>query len=149
MALMAETNTSYIYLFSKSNETIVDSSFVRLNKMNSDAEFEPSFAPVAPIYTPLIDESTLLPLDFQVKEDESGFGIFGFYVLVVAIWSVLYRKNYKNIRIIGRSVFSNSALNQMLDGRGGLNSVVSLSTFIIGVSVISLINLAATLFTIL
>lgn len=135
---MASSHTAYIYLDSVPAVTADDTVFVRMALQNADEAFATPIAPVAPTYTPRIDESSLPPLPFMPKEEESGEGIFIFYVLVAVIWSALYRRNFKNVSAIWKSVFSNSALFQMLDGRGGLNSIVSLTTFMLGVSVISL-----------
>lgn len=135
---MASSQTAYIYVDSVPAETADDAVFVHIGMQNLDEAFGSSIAPVAPTYTPRIDESVLLPLPFVPREVKPRGGVFIFYVLVAVIWSVLYRRNLKTLLAIWKSVFSNSALIQMLDGRGGLNSILSVITFLMGVSVISL-----------
>lgn len=86
-------------------------------------------------------EQNLPPLDFRLRDKELGSGLFSLYVIILVIGSILYRKNMKAVDLIAKSMFSNSSLFQLIDGRGGLNSLFSVVLFLIGLLVFSVFTI--------
>lgn len=71
------------------------------------------------------------PQDFVSKENHLGSPLFFTYLLFIAVSGFFYRSNQKSIKNIFESFVSDTTLNQILEERKSVNSVVNI-TWLVG-----------------